>query len=653
MLTDGSDDAVGLWREAFDTVGEVQHTVIYLHPLKHGAQPPPGLTRWPAPGEVMLSPELVREGKREGITSRYGQYVGTVSKSGLVSPSERLAYVGPAQAPDPQKTESWRYVRGFGQFYPMGEALNSRPLSQLLLALAALAGLPAMALLVVAARVGSRTRDHRSSLLQALGGTWRHRALVNVGEAALPVAAGTLLALAPMAVAMTTDLRVPPTGYLLNSADLRTAWPVVIVALLLSFTVTLAVVVLLHRVGRDGNATRPRSFSSNIPRWRLFGCGAGVAAVVFSQYLSGKPGLVTFVVGTVVMWALLPSVAVVACRRLGASIASRGGRMGRPGQLIGGRWTVAHPGVVIRLALAMIIGLGLVCQLQVWNSRLDDKATAARFSQARVGDSVVSVRSRDITQQAIESLGRALPAGSRVLVVTTDPEQPAPLLQGSCPALKSLGLPCPTVPSAAVSNDRRLSEVRRWYGTSLHVQMVPSTPRYNALHSSLLVTTAIAGQSTQVARTAYALIPAVNVETLGETWLVGAATKARLNNWVLLFGSLGLSFLLVTGTLSAAAEFVRVRRVLSPLAVLADSSRVFKSVAWWHLTMPLLISTVIAGIVTAWHSVFFIAVAQEGEFAWGVLAAAMSGCAVVSVAVGILGGRSAIRAAQQWRPTAD
>ncbi|MFF4045251.1 permease [Streptomyces chartreusis] len=654
MLTDRRQDAVALWRESFDAVGEVQHSVIYVSPLKADAPPPPGLTHWPAPGEAVLSPELVRQGEQEEITTRYGHFAGTIGRSGLVSPSERFAYVRPAQpAPELLKNDSWQYATGFGRAYPMGEGLNGRPLGQLLLTLGVLTGLPALSLLVVAARVGSRTRDRRSHLLQALGGTWRHRAVVNTGEAALPIAAGTVLAILPMLVAMSTDLRIPPTGYLLNSVDLRAAWPMTVAALLVSFAVSLGAVVLLHRVQRDGTATRPRSFTSRIPLWRLYGCGAGIALVAISQYFRGTPGLLAFAFGTVAMWALLPSVAAAASRALGAKFAARGFANGRPGQLIGGRWTVAHPGVVVRLAIAMVIGLGLICQIQVWNSRLGEKAAAARASEARVGDGVLTVYSRDITPPAIRDLAGSLPAGAGLFSLDTDPEQPAPLLQGSCDALRSLGLPCPATPETAEGGDRRLEEIRNWYGPQLRIRVAPSDLPLDRLYGQLLVIPETPGQQAAVERAALAAVPAVNVETLGENWLTGASNKARLNNWILLFGSLGLALLLLAGTTSAAAEFVRVRHVLAPLAVLTGSDRVFRSVALWHLTVPLLIATFITGVVSAWHSLFFIAVVQEGSFSWSVLAGAMAGCAVLAVAVGLLGGRTAARAAHHWRPAAD
>ncbi|WP_353945296.1 permease [Streptomyces sp. HUAS MG91] len=653
ILTDHRH-AEALWRESFDAVGEVQHSVVYIDPLTPGAALPPGLDRWPAPGQAVLSPELVRQGAADQITRRYGHFAGTIGKDGLVSPSERLAYVRPVHEPSARdRKELWFEIQGFGQSFPMGETLNSRPLSQVLLTLGALTGLPALALLVVAARVGSRTRDRRSGLLQALGGTWRHRAIVNTGEALLPAAIGTTAAVLPLTAVLATDVRIPPTGYLLDSDDVRTAWPALLLALVLSLVVVLSVVVCLHRVGRSGTSTRPRSFSSEIPRWRLLGCGTAVAVIALSQYLSGTPGLAAFVVGTVVMWALLPSVAAAAGRRLGRAIASWGFRKGRPGRLIGGRWTVEHPGVVVRLAIAMVIGLGLVCQIQVWNSRLGEKAAAARASEERIGDRVVSVRSRSLTPADITTLSRTVPDGSRILVLDTDPSAGAPLMRGSCETLRSLGMNCPSAPRPAVSGDPRVAELRDWYGQNLRIQKAPAEPRVNRLYGELIVVAPREGQRVQVEKAAYAVVPAVNAETLGENWLVGASNKERLNNWVLLFGSLGLALLLLTGALSAAAEFMRVSRVLAPLAVLTGSRRIYRRVTVWHLTVPLLLSTVLAGIVTAWHSVFFIAMVQEGTFSWGVLGAALAGCAVLAVLVGVLGGQAAARAAERWRPSAD
>ncbi|MFI1155600.1 permease [Streptomyces sioyaensis] len=647
VITDRPHEAVALWREGFDAVGEVPHTVLFIEPLKPGAPPPPGLARWPAPGEAMLSPELVRQGQQERITSRYGRYAGTIGTSGLVSPSERLAYVRPVHAPDAGARESWWPVRGFGRAYPTGEVLYARPLGQVLLTLGLLTGVPALVLLVVAARVGRRGRERRGGPLPTPGATWRQRALLGLGEAVLPAAAGTAVMLLPALAAMSTNLRIPPTGYLLDGGDLRAAWPVLAGALVLSFALTAGAVALLPpRAERHG--TGPRALTSRPPRGRTAGCVVGVGLIAFSQYLSGTPGLVAFAVGTVVMWALLPSVAAAAGRRLGGALAARGLRAGRPGQLIAGRWTAAHPGGVVRLTLAMLIGLGLVCQLQVWNSRPGEKAAAARVTQARVGDSVLDIRSRDLTPKVIAALAHALPPGSQLLALTTDSERQITLVQGPCPALRSLGLGCPATPQAPVSDDARLTEIRHWYGPDLRVQATPAGLHPDRLRGSLVVLTKTPGQRDRVERAAYALVPAVDVATLGESWLVGGAAKDRLNNWLLLFGSLGCVLLLLAGGLSAAAEFRRARQGLVSLAALTGSHRVVRVAALWHLTVPLLLATAFAAAVTVWHCMFLIATMQGGSLPWHLLGAALCGCALVAVAAGVLCGRSAVRAARHW-----
>lgn len=84
-----------------------------------------------------------------------------------------------------------------------------------------------------------------------------------------------------------------------------------------------------------------------------------------------------------------------------------------------------------------------------------------------------------------------------------------------------------------------------------------------------------------------------------------------------------------------------------------NATAAYRSVALWHVTVPLLLATVIAAAVTAWHSVFFIAMVREGGFSWGVLGAALCGCALLAVVLGHLAARSAIRAAAHWRPTED
>ncbi|WP_328559276.1 permease [Streptomyces coelicoflavus] len=654
VITD-SRHASLLYREGADSVDTRPVSVVFVHPLTSNAPVPAGVSRWPKPGEVLLSPELLRTGDDEGIRTRYGTFAGTITTDGLVAPSERLAYVRVAEKP-PQDDHRWLPLAAFGGGGgATGEMADQAPVTSPLTAMWALTGLPALALVVISARVGSRSRDRRSSLLQALGGTGRHRMIVNIGEAAFPAVAGTLVAFVPYAVASLRDVRLAPTGYILDHRDVATAWPTAIGAGIISLVAVLGIVVATHRVQRDGRSTRPTSFTSRVPAWRLLACGVGVALVLASQYVPRKAQLIVFTSGTIVMWAFLSSVVALATRHLGAWLADHGRRHGHPGRLIGGRWTHAHPGVIVRLALAMVIGIGIVAQMQVWTSRLGEHSKAAVATHQRIKDTVIELTTSSMTAAQTDQFRSSLPPGSLLLTRTLhDPgpsKEPWVSIEGSCRDLRTLHVACAGETKPSTARSAQADELRRWYGDIKFIQASRIEVKRGGAQS-LVVVTPTPGYLAAVKQAAYTLPnPSVQVAELGGNWL--GSSRTRLPNWIQLFGVTGLLFLLVAGAVSAAAEFVRIRHALAPLSVLTGHRRVFRSVSSWHLTVPLLISTVVAGAVTAWHSVFFIALVQEGSVSWTVLAAGITTCALVSLAVGFLGARAAAREAGQWRPVAD
>lgn len=643
-----------LYRMGGDSVGGRPVSLVFIRPLTSDAPVPAGVNRWPEPGEVLLSPELVRTGAGEGVLTRYGRFAGTIATDGLVTPSERFAYVRVSDEA-PANDRRWFPVSAFGSNGGgTGEMVDQPAVTSPLLALWALAGLPALALTVVAARVGSRTRDRRSGLLQALGGTWRHRMIVNIGEGAVPAALGTLIALVPYAVASLHSTRLPPTGYILDHRDVAGAWPTAVAAAVVSLLVVLALVVGTHRIRRDGTSTRPTSFGDRVPVWRLAMCGVGVALVLTSQYVPRKAQLFVFTSGTVVMWAFLSSVVALLTRRLGSWVADSGKRKGHPGRLIGGRWTHAHPGVIVRLALAMVIGIGIVAQMQVWTSRLGVRSQAAVATHQRIGDTVIEVTPSGMTAALTDHFRSSLPVGSVLLTRTFhDPgpsREPWVTVGGTCRDLRVLRVECHGTKKPTGGN-AQVEEMRRWYGDFGFVPAPLAGVKTDGTQSLLVVTSA-PGQLAAVKQAAFTLPnPAVQITALGGEW--AGSSRSRLSNWIQLFGITGILFVLVAGAVSAAAEFVRIRHALAPLSVLAGRRRVFRSVTAWHLTVPLLIATVVAGVVTAWHSVFFIALVQEGSVSWAVLAAGVSACAVVSLTVGFLGARAAAREAEGWRPAAD
>ncbi|MFF0573882.1 hypothetical protein [Streptosporangium saharense] len=594
-------DAIAWWSSRFDSVGHFQHSVVLVEPLDASAPPPPGLTRWPAPGEAMLSPELLSRGSAEGIRTRYGRFGGLIGREGLVAPSERLAYVRP---PAPPNTDSWLPISGFGRPFPLVETLNQRDLPEVLLALGALTLLPALALMATASRTGNRKRG----------------ALKEAPPLAIGSAAGSL----PLILTASTNLPIPATGYILNSTDIHTAWPLACATLLTSFATGLTLVALLQtkrdraaqndrgisrdheaendqkargeqdpekerNVGRNReagevSAARPRP----IPRWRLVACALAVATIALSQYVPSTGGLITFAVGTIGMWLLLPSVTTAL-----VILARRGAASGHPALLTDGR--------LARLSTALIILLGTVTLLQIWEGHLGDPARAALATERRIGDTLLVVRTAG--HPNLEAFSRALPASSALAVLLTSGNGEHATLVGPCGTLRTLELPCTTTPAPANPEDSRLQELQVWYGFRTLTSQV-GRGRTEQPRNLLVVVSDTRGQYPQVARAAYATLPVLETTIPGSGWIDAATPRTRLGTWLTLFGLAGVLILLLTTWVSTPR---------------------------WHLTIPLLITTALVIATTTWHALFFIAVTKDGTLPWHLPAATTAACTLLAL----------------------
>ncbi|MEU8119556.1 hypothetical protein AB0C21_12720 [Spirillospora sp. NPDC049024] len=656
LQAESGTPAAALWGEAGDTLGGTPVTIVQVVPLDATAPPPPGLTRWPGPGEVFLSPALADRPAAEHIRTRYGRYAGRVGATGLGSPSELFAYVRPANA-DPEG-DGWLKIAGFGgrTWSPLGERLNAWPLAQVLATVGGLAGLPCLALVVVAARCGSAARDRRGALLETLGAGWRHRALVTIGEASPPALLGVLAGGALLVPMMASDVPLPVTGYVVGASDIRAwAWAVPLV-LVTAFLAVLLLAVGLHRVDRTGRATRPRSFASRVPTWRLAAFAASVACIVVSGGVPGTTGLMLYIAATVAMWAALPSVAAALSRRSGGRLAAAGLRRGRVERLIAGRWLAAHPGVIVRLATALVIGLGLITQVQVWTSRLNEPARAAVETSRRVGDQVLIVDLDGTSRAQEQRFLRAVPQGFRTLRLTGGEGRPL-TLTGTCAALTSMRLDCGAGarPASLTNGDARIRELVRWRAEDdrgLPVKAVSDADDARTHGGSLVLIGSRRGEGWRVQQLSFAVL-GVPADGLGIEYGGAAASLSRLGGWVVLFGGAGILVLLLAAATSAAAEFLGFGTALSPLAVQTDRRSVYLRVALWNLTVPLWLATLVGGLVTAWHGMFFIAQVQEGRFSWAALGGAMAAAAALALGVGVVGGVGAVRAARSWRPVND
>ncbi|MFG2771381.1 hypothetical protein [Streptomyces sp. NPDC048350] len=662
-----SPEARALWMEKLDDVAMRQFSVIYVEPLRADAPLPPGVAQWPEPGEAVLSEALLEAGASAGIRQRYGTPVGSIDESGLATPGERLAYVRPAAGIVDRA--SMTPISGYGATEPaaLGDMLAVQPSYMLLVLMLFMLILPVGALTVAAARAGSDARDQRTELLDVLGGGWRVRAALNIGEALLPAACGALLGALLTVPALLIDVTLPGVAYELSANDLRSGSWAVLGSAGAAFLVVLLVVVLMHPHQRKrGKSTRPRLSASRLPRWWPYLCPLMLLLAVRGPELTPGGGLrlLVYAIGVLGTVATLPSLLALFCAAAGRALAAAGHRWGRSGALVAGRWTAAWPGTTARLTSGVIIAFVLIGQVQLWQSRNSGPAAEARVTQERVGSSVVVVEMPEVTKARTDAFLRSLPVGTNVLWLTVDGSKGTAELSGSCAGLTELALPCEAKSTAVGPGplDRRVRELGYWHtpmgaGHGFTVRSATGQPRTEGGQMLLLV--GAGGEQLSVpavktlANAHLAASPVVG--TIGSNWLFGANLLALQSRWVLFFGGAGVLAVAAAIAIGNLSEFVRFARRMSALSVLTGRRTIFFSVSAFTLLLPLALAGVAGLAAHVWLATPLTNAADSLSFelSWSMLYAAVAGAGVLALLVWLWGAAAAVRQSASWRPKAD
>lgn len=660
--------------------GERRFSLVFLSPHAGDAPLPPGVDRWPAPGEVVLSPALRAAGASERIDERYGRLAGTIGASGLDEPTEWLAYVRPRGGVGAGEGD---LVSGFGPsagplasgLEPGFGRLDDKPEVMFQAALLGMVVLPAMALLVVAARTGAHARDRRTALITALGGRRSDRALVSVGEAARPALLGALLGVPAVAAVLLYDVRIPYTDYVLSAGYLgRYGWWMGLappVALL----VALAAAVVADLARRPmTSGTRPQA-----ARTKRLSRVAALCPFMILLAMQG-PHLVSSqsVARTLVIWAgvagtvaTLPAAVAVLTAAAGRILTRQGRRHGLPGTLVAGRRTAAHPGATARMVTGVTVALILLMQAVAWQGLFGSQSAQAQQSMDRVGRSLVTVGARGTVPPAAlrDFLGRVPDTDVVLLAPPADPTDfDAPMtLHGSCDALANLRLPCPAATAATVDGvpkDPRLQELIR---ETPHGRLVLEVRRADA---EAIAAAASAASEEPLAlavltRGGKALsVPALKkltfdtlprgaqVSTPGESDFTAGIPNRDQGRWSSLFGVIGITVLAVTAGLSGMAEFLRHGRALAPLSVLTGGLRVFRTSSAWSVLAPLTVTGIVGSLVASGLAAPVSAGGESYiplELRWS----AMGVVVCVSILMWRWAATVAVRQARAWRPRGD
>lgn len=653
--------AEALWAVKGDRLpGGRPYPVVFLTPLVSDSPLPPGLTAWPAPGEAALSPALLAQPTGSDIKHRYGTVVATIGNEGLQSPDELFAYVVPLKPLTPGETV--RPIAGFGPkagpvYAAVGQTDYDKPLWLFIGMITSLLVLPATVLLVVAARTGSHHRDRRIALITVLGGRPLHRAVVTLGEALVPVAAGGLTAAAVAVTASLTNVTLPWTGHVLVASDLRAhAWEWAM-AVLAAVAVTVTVLLFTNRdrvVKRARHrGTRLRPGAQPVRRWAY--------AFPLTLLLATRgpdlfePGTSIYVLtnwaGVAGCVATLPAAVSVATMTMGRGLAAIARRRGLPSTLVAGRRMATHPGPVARMTSGVAVAIVVVMQIAAWQGQIGDAARTAQATADRIGSTALLVTPKAADTDTVNAFFTALPPTMARLTAVRNPRESSLTLTGTCASLAAVRIECPKTKTrlAQRPTDPRIQTL---VGTAdLYVQTADPRTHTGETATSLLVSTDRSDlPEEQVSRLAYRAFPqGAEVGTIGAQWLAGAVVNKVQGDWLTLFGLLGIGALSAAALFSGLAEFLRQGRALAPLTVLAGKRSTHCVIAAFSLFLPLLIAGVAGTAVGVW-----IALPQTAGGQGLIPDETVLACGAAALAAALIGWLwgtvTAVKQADSWQP---
>ncbi|MFJ3509323.1 FtsX-like permease family protein [Streptomyces luteogriseus] len=340
-------------------------TVVDVAQLPRRAAPaPPGLDRFPSPGELWVSPALGAlldrlPADRHPVP---GTPTGTLGRAALAHPGELLAVIGhrstdPAvtapREPDPRRIGDIASPTRIASFTgaPVTDGMDG--MYTLLARLATiLVVVPLLVLGASAARLSVSRRDQRLAALRLIGATPGRIAGMTAAEALLTGTAGILLGTVGYAVLLPATASLPLAGGSWYPADLWIGGPLL---LAVSAGVVALVVVSalagLRRVivGPLGVARRSRGRGASAARALVFVTVVAVYGWITEQYGSGDVVALSAFAAVFLALAVIGPWAVRLLGRIVTALAKR------PATLLAGRRLLDDPKAAWRIVSGLTL----------------------------------------------------------------------------------------------------------------------------------------------------------------------------------------------------------------------------------------------------------------------------------------------------------
>ncbi|MGP5254187.1 FtsX-like permease family protein [Brachybacterium alimentarium] len=648
---------------------------VFIIAPGEGVNPPPGLSEWPEPGEVILAPALDGTAAGNEIIHRYGLSTGkTISLEGLVSPSERIAYVRPNDKAiadfkglSLSRMGSPFEVNADSQGF-FGGAAYQRSVYQALFGYGLAILLPAIILMAVASRAGSSQRDRRLQVIKIMGAGRREILSVLSGSVLRPIVVGGVLALVVLTIIAFTGLYVPVAGYFVQAIDVQAHIPLVLICALLGWGLALALTLLLNRPRRS-QGTRPHPSPVRERWWKLallpLACIAMVQGLVATLEWEDAPLRIFVIYGGILIVALcLPSF-IGGTSALAARLLVRAGtKLGSPGLMISGRQILADSRSVRRLGTGLALMVLLVAHAFCLSTMTNSLSRQAEKVQQQFGTEVVSIDgalSRDEVSQAVRASldGRADLISISGGVTELGPE-PAVLI-AECPTLKRMSIACTdgSVPQESISENPELGLLLNVNGTDAAEVRIgdplasvdPDDEEPAAIYAlGIENVEALEAVRSELAHT---VLPSPSVSLIGGEWLTGLQESRDQALWNIVGATIATLLLGLAITGAALGDSSAHARRVGVVSMWGAGASFSATLVFGRVLMPLVVATMTGSSVAFLTTVPYGLPPMNAQLPGGFFVACVALPLVASLAVAGLAVRTQQKVLSTWRPRGD
>ncbi len=251
---------------------------------------PHGVTRMPGPGQMLVSPEVLRllrgPGGAELRRRLDARVVGTVGDAGLSEPNDAVVYRGSSEV----ISRGAPAVSHFGSRASAGPTPVIITLLVIMIVVALL--LPVSVFVATAARFGAEERDRRLAAMRLVGADRITTARVAAGESVFGAVVGVLLGAAGFLAVRVPVAHINVAGIDVFPSDMRPSLPfAVLVVLLVPLSAVAATLISIRRVAIEPlGVTRRGAETRRRLGWRLVAPVVGFALLAPLVGSSGKLG---------------------------------------------------------------------------------------------------------------------------------------------------------------------------------------------------------------------------------------------------------------------------------------------------------------------------------------------------------------------------